>query len=102
MPQASSSGPSVEERGAIDIGPPCWPAGSFSDCGSTNAISLPPRMTNWSMAYSVFGDNSFGCTTISTSTSWSIVAISVASVRTCSCSRSCSMLAQPGIMRPVC
>jgi hypothetical protein len=49
-PQASSSGPSEEKRGAMDIGPPIWAAGSFSDCGSTKAISLPPRITNWSIA----------------------------------------------------
>ena len=99
-PHASSSGPSEEERGTIAIGPPCWPAGSFSDCGSTNARSLPPRMTNWSIAYSVFAGRSFGWISSSTSTSWSIAATSAASVRSSSSSRSCAMLAQPGRIWP--
>ena len=44
-PQASRSGPRVDERGPMGM-PICDPAVSFSDCGSMNAINLPPRRTN--------------------------------------------------------
>ena len=57
-PQASSRGPRSRRSAAPSALPICAAAGSFSDCGSTKASSLPPRMTNWSMAYSVCGDRS--------------------------------------------
>ena len=64
-PQASKSLPSVEGPSwppiCIIIGFCCWRCASMSITlnGSTHAMRRPPRMTNWSIAKSVFSLRSF-------------------------------------------
>ena len=82
MPQASNSFFRSECVSVGGMPPWDWVAASASLQGSTMTISRPPRITNWSIAYSVASDRSRASATSRTWTSGGITCASVAMVRT--------------------
>ena len=89
------------------VGRPSGPgrAASASLTGSTIAISRPPRITNWSIAYSAASDRCCAWATSSTCTSGSIAWASSGTFRTAKLCRSCNAEAHgapaPGVPRAI-